>query len=63
MRGMDIDVDVTALRMWKLQFIQCALVLIATEHMKEGPSMELQALHVKCMLQNNIREFLHPRDT
>ena len=51
-----MDVEVTALRLWRLCLVQCALMVEATQHVRDPPTeaMELQAIHVKCMLRPDL---------
>ena len=54
--GEEVDVEVTALRLWRLCLVQCALMVEATQHVRDPPTeaMELQAIHVKCMLRPDL---------
>ena len=54
----DLDIDVSALRLWKLRFFECGLALRISEKMKRTSGMakpdswDLQAFKVRCFLKD-----------
>jgi hypothetical protein len=64
----EVEVEVSALRMWKLRFLKCGLMLRISERLKRHlngvpshESYDLQTFNVRCRLKN-LGELLAPKE-
>lgn len=57
-KGEEFELDITALRFWKLHFLKCGLALRLSERLKqesqkvEPESLSLEAFKVRCLLKD-----------